>query len=427
MSELAEPLPGLTERTRSAIQEVLAGRPRSRFSGLLFAGPAVVASVAYVDPGNYATNIEAGASFGYELLWVVVLASLVAMLFQAMSAKLGIATGRNLAELCRAEFSRPVVLSMWVMSEIATMATDLAEFLGGAIGLALLLHIPLLAGMAITGLVTYALLLTDRAGFRPMELIIGGLIGVIGLCYLVEIVLAPPDWGAALTHAVVPHIANGHALTLVVGIIGATVMPHAIYLHSGLTQARAPAGSEADRRRLIRYSNRETVIALSFAALVNIAMMLMAARVFHQGHPEVAEIQTAYATLGPLLGAAAASVFLISLLASGISSSVVGTMAGQMVMQGFIRTRLPIWLRRLATMAPAFIVVALGYDATTSLVISQVVLSLTLPIPLVALTLLSARPSVMGPLTTPRLITVGAWVATSMVTVLNIVLIMQSV
>ena len=289
------------------------------------------------------------------------------------------------------------------------------------------MHVPLLAGMAITGLVTYALLLTDRAGFRPMELIIGGLIGVIGLCYLVEIVLAPPDWGAALRHAIVPRIADGHALTLVVGIIGATVMPPAIYLHSGLTQARAPAGSEADRRRLIRYSNRETLVALGFAALVNIAMVLMAARVFHEGHPEVAEIQTAYATLGPLLGAGAAAVFLISLMASGISSSVVGTLAGQLVMQGFIRTRLPIWLRRLATMAPAFVVVALGYDATTSLVISQVVLSLTLPIPLVALTLLSSRASVMGPLTTPRTVMVVAWLATAMVSGLNVVLIIKAV
>ena len=407
--------------------DVLAGRSHSRFSGLLFAGPAVVASVAYVDPGNYATNIEAGARYGYQLLWVVVLASLVAMMFQAMSAKLGIATGRNLAELCREEFSRPVVLAMWVASEIATMATDLAEFLGGAIGLALLLHVSLIVGMAVTGLVTYALLLTDRGGFRPMELIIGGLIGLIGLCYLVELVLAPSDWGAALTHAVVPQIADGHALTLVVGMIGATVMPHAIYLHSGLTQARAPAGSEAERRRVIRYSNRETVVALSFAALVNLAMVLMAARVFHVKHSEVAEIQTAYATLGPLLGAGAAAVFLVSLMASGISSSVVGTLAGQLVMQGFIRTRLPIWLRRLVTMAPAFVVVALGYDATTSLVMSQVVLSLTLPIPLVALTLLSSRASVMGRLASSRGVTVGAWMATGLVTALNVLLIVQTV
>ena len=418
---------GLTNRARDGMQDVLAGRGRSRFSGLLFVGPAVVASVAYVDPGNYATNIEAGARYGYQLLWVVVLASLVAMLFQAMSAKLGIATGCNLAELCRSEFSRPVVLAMWVASEVATMATDLAEFLGGAIGLALLLHVSLLVGMAVTGLVTYALLLTDRGGFRPMELIIGGLIGLIGLCYLVELVLAPPDWGAALTHAVVPRIADGHALTLVVGMIGATVMPHAIYLHSGLTQARAPTGSEVERRRVIRYSHRETVVALSFAALVNLAMVLMAARVFHVKHPEVAEIQTAYATLGPLLGAGAAAVFLVSLMASGISSSVVGTLAGQLVMQGFIRTRLPIWLRRLVTMAPAFVVVALGYDATTSLVMSQVVLSLTLPIPLVALTLLSSRASVMGRLASSRGVTSVAWLATGLVTALNVLLIVQTI
>ena len=315
---------------------------------------------------------------------------------------------------------------MWVASEIAAMATDLAEFLGGAIGLSLILHIPLLAGMMITAAITYAILLTESAGFRPLELIIGGLIGVIGLCYIVEMLLAPPDWRAAGWHAVVPQLADANAVTLAVGIIGATVMPHAIYLHSGLTQNRAPVSCEADRRRLIRYSNRETVFTLAFAGLVNAAMVLMAARVFHAGHSDVAEIHTAYATLGPLLGAGAAGVFLISLMASGISSSVVGTMAGQLVMQGFVGVRIPIWLRRLVTMAPAFVVVALGVDATTSLVMSQVVLSLTLPAPLVALTVLSRRRSVMGALAAGPGATLAAWLATALIVALNGVLLVQT-
>ncbi len=418
--------PGLTGRTRLAIADVLSGRRRGRFSGLLFVGPAVVASIAYIDPGNYATNIEAGARYGYGLLWVVILANLVAMLFQAMSAKLGIVTGHNLAELSRQAFARPIVIFMWLAGEVAAMATDLAEFLGGGIGIALLLHVPLLAGMAITGVVTYAILLTEGAGFRPLELIIGGLIGVIGLCYLVELMLAPPDWRAAGLHAVVPQLADGGAVTLAVGIIGATIMPHAIYLHSGLTQARAPVLNEADRRRLIRYSNRETVIALSFAGLINAAMVLMAARVFHAGHSDVAEIETAYTTLKPLLGAAAAGVFLVSLTASGISSSVVGTLAGQLIMQGFIEFRIPVWLRRLVTMAPAFAVVALGYNATASLVASQVVLSLTLPVPLVALTLLSRRRSVMGPLAAGLGLSVAAALATVLIVGLNLVLLVQT-
>jgi manganese transport protein len=363
---------------------------------LAFAGPAVVASIAYMDPGNFATNIQAGAKCGYGLLWVVLLANLIAMLFQALSAKLGIVTGRNLAEICRDEFPRPVVLAMWVVSEIAAMATDLAEFLGGSIGLALLFNMPLLSGMAVTGVVVWGVLLFERRGFRPLELIIGGLVAVIALCYLVEMFIAPVDWRAAALHMVVPQIADSQALVLVVGIIGATVMPHAVYLHSGLTQARIPPRNESEKRRLVRISNHEVIAALTVAGLVNIAMVLMASAAFHSGHPEVAEIETAYHTLIPLLGGAAATVFLVSLLASGVSSSTVGTLAGQMIMQGFVGFRIPIWLRRLVTMLPAFAVVALGVDTTEALVLSQVILSITLPLPMIALLLFTRRPDLMG-------------------------------
>ncbi len=325
----------LSERTEVGIRNALAGRGGLR-STLLFAGPAVVASIAYMDPGNFATNIQAGAKYGYGLLWVVVLANLIAVLFQSLSAKLGIVTGHNLAELCRAHFPRPVVLAMWVASEIAAMATDLAEFLGGAIGLSLLFGLPLLYGMVVTGIVTYAILLAERRGFRPLELIIGGLVGVIAASYLVELFIAPVDWGAVALHSVLPQLDDAEAATIAVGIVGATVMPHAIYLHSGLTQRRTVVDNDQDRSTLVRFSNRECIVALALAGLVNMAMVVMASGAFHAGHPDVAEIETAYRTLTPLLGAGAAGLFLISLIASGVSSSVVGTMAGQVIMQGFV-------------------------------------------------------------------------------------------
>lgn len=395
-------------------------------TSLLFAGPAIVASVAYMDPGNYATNIQAGAGYGYALLWVVLLANLTAMLFQGLSARLGIVTGKNLAELCRDYFPAPVVMAMWVVSEIAAMATDLAEFLGGAIGLALLFKMPLIAGMAITAIVTYALLLFERRGFRPMELIIAALVGVIGLCYLFEVVIAPVNWGQAAHGMIVPSLPDSTALTIAVGIIGATVMPHAIYLHSGLTQARTVIQNEGERKRVLRFSNIEVVLALGIAGLINIAMVMMAAGAFHAGHPEVAEIETAYHTLTPLLGGAAAGIFLASLIASGISSSVVGTMAGQIIMQGFLRRRIPIWLRRLATMLPAFIVVAAGANATDALVMSQVVLSIALPVPMIALIVFTSRPDIMGDYASGPLVRTLAIIGAAAVLTLNAVLLLQT-
>jgi manganese transport protein len=316
---------------------------------------------------------------------------------------------------------------MWAISEVAAMATDLAEFLGGAIGLSLLFQMPLLAGMVVTGIATYAILLCDRFGFRPVELIIGSLVGIIALCYLIELFIAPVDWGAGLLHMVVPQIADSEALLLCVGIIGATVMPHAVYLHSGLTQRRTPARDDAERRKILRFSNREVVSALSVAGLVNIAMVVMASGAFHAGHSDVAEIETAYHTLTPLLGAGAAGVFLVSLIASGISSSTVGTMAGQLIMQGFVGFRIPIWFRRLATMAPAFVVVMLGANPTSALVISQVVLSLALPLPMITLLMFTRRADIMGPFVNGPLIQVAAAVGTIVVLGLNIFLVLQTI
>jgi manganese transport protein len=417
----------LSEQTVATARQVLAGQRRGFGAYLAFAGPAVIASIAYIDPGNFATNIQAGAKYGYGLLWVVLVANLIAMLFQGLSAKLGIVTGRNLAELCRDHFPRPVVWAMWVVSEIAAMATDVAEFLGGAIGFSLLFHMPLIAGMTVTAIVTYGLLMCEAYGFRPLELIIGAIVGIIGLCYLIEMFIAPVDWAAAAYHTVTPQLADAEALLLAVGIIGATVMPHAIYLHSGLTQSRVPVRDDNDRRKVLRFSNREVVIALAVAGLINMAMVIMASSAFHAGHPEVAQIETAYHTLTPLLGAAAAGFFLLSLIASGVSSSTVGTMAGQMIMQGFIGFRIPIWLRRLVTMLPAFVVVALGVDATNALVVSQVVLSLALPLPMISLLIFTGRSDIMGAFANNRLTRVAAIAGTAVVLALNVVLIAQTV
>lgn len=418
--------PSLSDRTALAGQTVLSGG-RHGLRGLLpFVGPAVVASIAYMDPGNFATNIQAGARHGYMLLWVVVLANVIAMLFQALSARLGIVTGQSLAALCREHFPRPVVLAMWVASEVAAMATDLAETIGAAIGISVLFHVPLLAGLLVTFAITWGLLTYQSRGFRPIELIITGFVGLISLSYLIELFIAPPEWRLFAYHSVVPQLAGADSVTLAVGIVGATVMPHAIYLHSSMVAGRLNARTDGQRRRLVRYSNIEVLLALSLAGLVNMAMVAMAATVFHQGHADVGEIETAYHTLLPLLGVVAAGAFMVSLLASGLSSSVVGTMAGQVIMQDFVRFRIPLWVRRAVTMVPALVVVAMGVNATNALVLSQVVLSLVLPVPMIALFLLVRRPEVMARFAIGRGMQVLAGAATVVVLGLNAILLLQS-
>jgi manganese transport protein len=338
----------------------------------------------------------------------------------------GIVTGRNLAELSRQYFPRRLVWPMWAVSEVAAMATDLAEFVGGAIGFSLLLHVSLLSGMAITAVATCLILSLQQRGFRPVELVIGALIAVISLSYLAEIIVAPPAWGAAVFHTVVPQLTDSDAAMLAVGIVGATVMPHAIYLHSGLTQDRIVPDGAAQRRSLIRFSNRETIAALGLAGIVNAAMILMAAAVFHDGaHRGVGDIVTAYRTLVPLLGGGAAAAFLISLIASGLSSSVVGTMAGQVIMQGFVGFRIPVWIRRFLTMMPAFIVVLMGIDTMHALVMSQVVLSLVLPVPMISLLWLSSRRDVMGRFANNRLTAAAAAAATVVVVALNAAMLIE--
>jgi manganese transport protein len=417
----------LTEWTIQIARDVLDGQRRDWRGYSAFAGAGVMVSIAFIDPGNFATNIQAGAKYGYGLLWAVLLANLIGMLVQALSAKLGVVTGRNLAELCREHFPTPVVVAMWLVSEIAAMATDLAEFVGAGIGLSLLFHIPLLAGMLVTAAIVYGILVSGQKGFRPFELIIGGFVAAIAFCYVVEMFIAPVDWSAAAIHSVVPGIADSGALLLTVGIIGATVMPHAIYLHSGLMQSRIPPRSEAEKGRIVRISNREVVIALAIAGAVNMAMVMMASAAFHAGHSDVAQIETAFNTLTPLLGVAAGSVFLLSLLASGVASSAIGTMAGQMIMQGFVGFAIPVWVRRLVTMLPAFVVVALGIDATQALVVSQVVLSLALPLPMITLILFTSRADVMGSFANGRVANLAAILGTIVVLSLNVILVLGTV
>lgn len=416
-----------TSRTADAARAVLEGRGRRGIGRLLpFLGPAFVASVAYIDPGNFATNIQGGAQFGYMLLWVVVASNLIAMLVQALSAKLGIATGRNLAEMCRDRFPRPVVWGMWGVSELVAMATDLAEFLGAALGLYLLFHIPLLVAAVLTGIVTMVILALERYGFRPVEAVITGFVGIIAGSYVVETILDRPDWGAVAFSAVVPRFAGTESVLLATGILGATVMPHVVFLHSALTQRRIVPRDPGQAARLYRFEVIDVIIAMGLAGVVNGAMLIMAASTFfREGLVHVAGIEEAYRTLIPLLGPMAGAVFAISLLASGLSSATVGTMAGQVIMQGFLHRRIPIWLRRLVTMVPALAVIATGLDPTRTLVISQVILSFGLPFALVPLILFTSRQDIMGPLANGWPVRIAAIAATAVIIALNLFLIVR--
>lgn len=414
-------------KTVLAARNSISGKTKGFRALLPFLGPAFIASIAYVDPGNFATNIQSGSEFGYRMLWVVVLANLMAMLLQNMSAKLGIASGRNLPELCREYFPKWLSYVLWGFSEIAAMATDLAEFLGATLGLNLLFGIPLIYATILTGIATYLILMMERFGFRPLEKFIAAFALLIGACYIVETFLSKPHAGQVLYHSVVPWLGGGNSMILAVGVIGATVMPHAIYLHSSLTQSRVTPRNDKERLSIFRFSTKEVIIALSFAGFVNLAMMYMAASVFNgSGHTSVGDIQSAYHTLTPLLGSASASVFLVSLLCSGISSSVVGTMAGQVIMQGFVGFTIPIWARRVITMLPTVIIVAMRVDPTYTLVVSQVILSIVLPAPIISLIYFTRKKDIMGVLVNKSRTTVFASIAAALILSLNIFLILQT-
>jgi manganese transport protein len=417
-------------KTVAAATEVLTGTSQKNLITRLapFLGPAFIASVAYIDPGNFATNIQGGSAFGYMLLWVILASNLMAMLIQTLSAKLGIATGRNLAEMCRERYPRSVVWGMWGLMELVAMATDLAEFLGAALGLNLLFGIPLFPAAVITAVATFAILALERHGFRPLEAVITALVGVIAASYLVETILARPDWGNVLYHAVVPQFAGAESVLLATGILGATVMPHAIFLHSALTQGRIIGANPQQARRIFHFEVIDVTVAMGVAGLVNMAMLIMAAATFYRGGlTNVASIEDAYQTLTPLLGSAASAIFAVSLLVSGLSSSTVGTMAGQVIMQGFLHRHIPMWLRRGITIVPSLIVIGTGIDPTRALVLSQVVLSFGLPFALVPLVTFTRSRAIMGILVNGRLTTVLAAAATALIIALNFFLLYQLV
>jgi manganese transport protein len=400
---------------------------RTRFRILPFLGPAFIAAVAYIDPGNFATNVAGGSRFGYRLVWVIVAANLLAMLIQTLSAKLGIATRRNLAEVARERLPWRVTILLWLQAELIAMATDLAEFLGAALGFHLLFGFALFPSAVLTGVASFTILGLQRFGFRPLEAVIASLIGVIGVCYLAELTFAHPDWGAVLHHAVVPQFGSGEAVLLSVGILGATVMPHVIYLHSALTQDRLVAETDEEAQTLLRYTRLDVLIAMSIAGAINVAMLVMAASTFFaKGLEHVNSLDAAHRTLQPILGGASSAIFALALLASGLSSSAVGTLSGQVVMQGFLRRQIPVAVRRLVTMLPAFVVIGVGVDPSRTLIISQVVLSFGIPFALVPLVVFTSRRDVMGPLVNHRITTVAASTIAAVIIALNVFLVLQA-
>ncbi|MEC9482123.1 MAG: Nramp family divalent metal transporter, partial [Halomonas sp.] len=392
---------------RSKAALVLSGQ-RRRWGWAPFFGPALIAAVAYIDPGNFATNIEAGSRYGYALLWVVLVANLMAMLIQSLSARLGLATGKNLPEVIRDRFPRPVVWAYWVQAEIVAIATDLAEFLGAALAFNLLFGLSLVEGALLTGAITYLALVMQRFGFRLMEIVIGSMILAVAAGFVLEMLLGRPEPVPLLKGLLIPGFPDGYALYLAAGILGATVMPHVIYLHSALSQRRIRVSDDAQRLRLMKYYRWDVIIGMAIAGLVNLSMLAMAAAVFHdQGRTDVATISDSYQLLAPMLGEQAASqIFGFALLLAGLSSSVVGTLSGQVIMQGFVNFTIPLWLRRLITMVPALTVILLGISEQKALVASQVVLSFGIPFALIPLLRFTADRTLMGNLANTRTVTV---------------------
>jgi manganese transport protein len=402
IKEVEGVLPGETATVRAAHQS-LKGDRRGFRKLWPFLGPAFVAAVAYVDPGNFATNISAGAQFGYLLLWVILCSNLMAMLIQSMSAKLGIATGRNLPEVCRERFPKPVTLLLWVQAEIIAMATDLAEFIGAALALNLLFGIPLFPAGLLTAVGAFGILGLQRRGFRPLEAAISAMVGVIVLAFAFQMFYAEPEAERILAGLFTPQFAGTESVLLAAGILGATVMPHVIYLHSALTQQRVVGRTDQEKKQIFRFELIDVVIAMAIAGTINASMLIMAAALFNaNGLTGVGDIDLAFEQLGVLVSDNAAIIFGVALLASGFSSSSVGTMSGQVVMQGFINRRIPLFLRRLVTMAPALIILAIGLNASRSLVISQVVLSFGIPFALIPLLIFCRNRAVMGALVNRR-------------------------
>jgi manganese transport protein len=411
---------GLLALPAPSASQLQQARSRGRLRGAIsILGPAFVACVAYVDPGNFATNIAGGAQFGYLLLWVLLAANLMAMLIQNLSAKIGIATGKNLPELCREHFPRPVTIGLWIQAELIAMATDLAEFVGAAIALNLLFGVPMFHAGIITAIIAFAILALQSRGHRRFELAIIGFLGVIILGFLYDTLRIGFDSGEA-ARGFIPGFAGTESVLLATGILGATVMPHVIYLHSALTQSRLRPKDDKEKRALLRFQRLDVTIAMGLAGLVNMSMLIIAASLFHAGGlTDLDSIEEAHKQFGVMVGSGAALAFALALLASGLASSSVGTYAGQVVMQGFIARTIPIVLRRAVTMAPALIVLAFGVNPSRALVISQVALSFGIPFALVPLVLLTRRRDIMGALVNRRVTTVAASVVAGLIIALN--------
>jgi len=391
-----------------------------------FLGPAFVASIAYIDPGNFATNIASGAQFGYMLLWVVLAANLIGMVVQTQSAKLGIATGKNLPELCRQEFPRKTSFGLWIQAELVAMATDIAEVIGAALGLYLLFGIPLFWAGLIAGAGSFAILAMQQRGVRKLEAVIVGFLGIVIAAFVFEVTQSNPDPKGIAEGLFIPGFSGTESVLLATGILGATVMPHVVYLHSALTQSRVVGRSNAERKQILRFERIDVIIAMTLAGLVNMSMVIVAAGLFNAGGlVDIDSIEGAYEGLKMTVSDNAATIFGIALLASGLASTSVGTMAGQVVMQGFIRRRIPLTLRRAITLAPALVVLAIGVDPTRALVVSQVVLSFGIPFALIPLLIIARRREVMGALVNPAWLTAIASVLAAMIIALNLFLLHQ--
>ncbi len=420
-------LPGELRVLRAA-ERSLTGERRGLRAVLPFLGPAFIAAVAYVDPGNFATNMAGGSQFGYMLLWVVLAANLMAMLIQSMSAKLGIATGRSLPEVCRDRFPRPVVIFLWVQAELIAMATDLAEFVGAALGINLVFGIPLFISGLLTGLLAFGILGLQAWGFRRLEATISALVGLIVIAFGLEVFRADPAWGSVLTSTVVPHLDGSASILLAVGILGATVMPHVIYLHSALTQKRIVGANPEAKRKIFHFELVDVMIAMGIAGVINLAMLTTAAAVFNSRGLTGAgtDLTQVFHSLDQFLGAHSGLIFGIALMASGISSSSVGTLSGQVVMQGFIRRKISVFLRRAITMVPALFVIGIHFDPSHALVLSQVFLSFGIPFALIPLVMFCRDPKIMGNLVNSRLTSWAAYAVAGMIIGLNVFLIYQT-
>ena len=393
-----------------------------------FLGPAFIAAIAYVDPGNFATNIASGSKYGYLLLWVILVSNLMAMLIQTMSAKLGIATGDNLAELSAERFSDPVRIFLWLQAEAVAMACDLAEFVGAALGFHLLFGLPLLPAGLLTGVVVFAILAAELRGVRHLEAVIATLVGVILAGFVFQMFFADPDGSAIVKGLLTPQFAGAESVLLAAGILGATVMPHVIYLHSSLTQRRVVGANASERRRIFRFEQIDVVIAMTIAGLVNMAMLIMAAGVFHsRGLTQIGDIDEAYRGLGTIVGHHADAIFGIALLASGLASSSVGTLAGQVVMQGYIKRQIPLFLRRIITMAPSLVILAIGVNPSSALIVSQIALSFGIPFALIPLVMFCRDRELMGDLVNRRGTNIAAYLVVGVIVSLNVFLIYQTV